>query len=166
MHFRSLPSPLTRKRDADVAPAARAIPGSALVVFAFCCLASLSSVSCDSDTDSAATCQGDVGKDCPATYDDALTGSLTCESSENISAGHCMTDGPLTLNRNWGTHQSNCFYDSMTRKLIGANVANDTKTYCNGTSETMSSGTVPVPYPYYCLVSTAERTVHCGITQL
>lgn len=165
MYFRALPSPLTRKCDTDVSLAARAdtvSPGRrALVAFALC-LACLSSISCGSDDAKSETdCQGDVGKDCPATYDDALTVALTCQTYERISAGHCSTDGPLTLNRNWGTHQSNCFYDSTTRKLIAANVVNDTMTYCNGTSHSMWSGTAPVPYPYYCMVSGSERTVEC-----
>jgi hypothetical protein len=110
-------------------------------------------------------CQGDVGKDCPATYDDALTVALTCQTYERISAGHCTTDGPLTLTRNWGTHQANCFYDSTTRKLIAANVVNDTMTYCNGTSASMWSGSAPVPYPYYCMVGDAERTQDCRPNQ-
>jgi hypothetical protein len=110
-------------------------------------------------------CRGDVGKDCPATYDDVLTAPLTCETYEWISAGHCTTDGPLTLNRNWSSHQSNCFYHSTTRQLLGANVVNDTKTFCNGTSATISSGTVPIPFPYCCLVSGAKRTVDCDLTQ-
>jgi hypothetical protein len=168
MHLRPLLSPLTRKHDTDVAPAARANPGSSLrrVLVAFAlCLAGLSSISCGSDAKSEADCHGDVGKDCPATYDDALTFTLTCQSHERISAGHCTADGPLTLNRNWGTHQSNCFYDSSSRKLIGANLVNDSMSYCNGTSGSMSSGTVPVPYPYYCLVSGAERTMDCQASQ-
>ena len=78
-----------------------------------------------------------------------------------------MTDGPLTLNRQWGTHQSNCFYDPTSRQLVGANVVNDTKTYCNGTSASMSSGSVPVPYSHYCTLSSAgtERSMDCSAIQ-
>jgi hypothetical protein len=169
MHVRLPGSPLTRKHDTDVALAARAKTGSPLRHALVACalgLAALSSISCGSDdAKSEMDCQGDVGKDCPATYDDALAVAWTCQTDERISAGRCTTDGPLTLNRNWGTHQSNCFYDRATRQLIAANVVNDTMTYCNGTSGSMWSGTAPVPYPYYCMVSGAERTQDCRASQ-
>lgn len=165
MHFQLLRPAPTRKHDKDVAFAAivRSLAPRTLVALAFC-LASLSLASCDSD-DEAATCQGDVGKDCPGTYDDALNAPLACQDRERISVGHCMTDGPLTLTRSWGTHQSNCFYDSATRMLIGANMVNDTKTFCDGTSAMMSSGNVPEPALPYCLISGSERTIDCSTSQ-
>ncbi len=165
MPFQPLRPAPTRKHDKDVAFAAvRSLFPPTLVALALC-LASLSLASCDSDDDAATTCQGDVGKDCPATYDDALTAPLTCQDRETISVGHCMTDGPLTLMRSWGTHQSNCFYDSATRMLIGANMVNDTKTFCDGTSAMMSSGNVPEPAQPYCLISGSERTIDCSTSQ-
>jgi hypothetical protein len=136
-----------------------------VVVVALLC-AGLSSSACASDPGGSdeRSCQGEVGADCPATFDDVLTGTWTCQDQERIWAGECMTGGPLTLNRNWGTHQSNCFYDPTSRQLVGANVVNDTPAYCNNTSASMSQGTVPVPYPHYCVGSSSsiQRSMDCS----
>ena len=88
----------------------------------------------------------------------------TCQSTETIWAGEYMAGGSLTLNRNWGVYQTNCFYDPISRELVGANVVNDTTVYCNNTSASMSQGTVPVPYPHYCIGSSAttERSMSCA----
>jgi hypothetical protein len=167
MDFQTLRSNSRPNRDSDVAFTTRSTCTSRLgqdFIALTLCLSALASVSCGSSASSKdGDCQGIVPSECPATYDEALTGTLTCQDTENIIAGHCMTGGPLAVTRNWGTHQSNCFYDSSTRKLIGANVVNDTKTYCNGTSETMSTGKIPIGYPYYCTFSSAttERSLNC-----
>jgi hypothetical protein len=53
---------------------------------------------------------------------------------------------------------------ATSRKLVGANRVNDTPTYCNNTSASISSGNVPVPYPHYCVGSGAgtQRSQTCG----
>jgi hypothetical protein len=162
---------LTPNRDGHVAvasgPSAFALIRLVAVVL---CFAGVASISCGSDSADGSderSCQGDVGTDCPATYDDVLAATWTCQSQESIWAGECMTGGPLTLNRNWGTYQTNCFYDPTTRKLVGANVVNDTPAYCNNTSASMSKGSVPVPYPHYCVgsSSTIQRSMNCRNNQ-
>jgi len=173
MDFRPLPPRPTGKRDTDVAfvtcmKSVRTM-GRYLAAFALC-FVGLMAGACGSDATGSLderNCQGDVGQDCPATYDESLADTWTCQSFEVIVAGQCMTGGPLTLSRQWGTHQSNCFYDATSRKLTGANVVNDTKAYCNGTSASMSSGNVPVPYPHDCAVSSAgtDRSVNCSAGQ-
>jgi formylmethanofuran dehydrogenase subunit C len=135
-------------------------------VFAALLCAGLSSSACSSDPGGSdeRSCQGEVGASCPATFDEVLTGTWTCQDRENIWAGECMTGGPLTLNHNFGTHQTNCFYDPTSRQLVGANTVNDTPVYCNNTSASMSQGTVPVPYPHYCVGGSAGtvRSMSCA----
>ncbi len=165
--FRPLPPMI---RDIRVAAASRSRALRCLrrarVALALC-LAGLAPLSCASDSPDnldELSCQGDVGSDCPATYDEVLAGTWTCQAAEMIVAGACATGGPPTLTRNFGTHQSNCFYDPTSHALVGANTVNDSKAYCNGTSASMSSGTIPVPYPYYCTPSssTTDRSMSCS----
>jgi hypothetical protein len=140
MRFPPVASSLVFNHDRHVAVAYRTRAwGLAHLLAVALCFACLSSISCSSDSANTAagpderSCQGDVGTDCPATFDEVLAGTWSCQDHETIWAGECMTGGPLTLNRNWGTHQANCFYDSTSRKLVGSNVVNDTPTYCNNT---------------------------------
>jgi hypothetical protein len=160
-HFLPRPSP---NRDGRVAVASSTSLARVVIVALLC--AALSSSACSSDPASPdeRSCQGEVGADCPATFDDVLAETWTCQDRETIWAGECMTNGPLTLQRNWGTHQTNCFYDPTSRQLVGANRVNDTPAYCNNTSASISTGDVPVPYPHYCVGSGAgtQRSQSCG----
>jgi hypothetical protein len=169
MPFRTFSARLAPNHDSPVRVASRA-RGSRLprlLALALCC-AGLTAISCSSDpageTLDERSCQGDLGVVCPATFDEVLTAAWSCQSSETIWAGECMVGGPPTLNRNWGVYQTNCFYDPTSRKLVGANLVNDTPVYCNNTSASMSQGTVPVPYPHYCIGSSAtiERSMSCA----
>jgi hypothetical protein len=165
MSGRQSPSSPTPCRDDNVVVLTRTIRGACRnLLAAVLCLSGLAAISCEDGRDER-SCRGDVGRDCPVTYDEALVGNWTCESFESISAGPCMTGGPLTLNRNWGTHQSNCFYDPTTRLLVGANRVNDTATYCDNTSASISTGDVPVPYPHYCILSSSDRSMRCDDSQ-
>jgi hypothetical protein len=172
MGFRSLGSRFAPGHDSHVTIASR-VRGSSLARFLALALLceGLTTMACSSESGSDSpderACQGDVGVDCPATFDDVLTATWTCQSSEIIWAGECMTGGPFTLNRNWGVYQTNCFYDPTSRQWVGANVVNDTPVYCSGTSASMSQGTVPVPYPHYCVgsSSTTQRSMACASSQ-
>jgi hypothetical protein len=171
MNFHSFDSRINPKCDCYVAVASRvrAVGVAHLLALALC-LVGLASTSCGSNAAGGVderSCQGDVGADCPATFDDVLAATWSCQSGEVISAGECMAGGPLTLNRNWGVYQTNCFYDPVSRKLVGANVVNDTPAYCNNTSASMSEGNVPVPYPHYCVgnSSSTQRSMNCGSSQ-
>jgi hypothetical protein len=143
------------------------------MITAALCFVFLVSASCGSDVAAKPdapsgpderSCQGDVGMDCLATYDEVLAATWTCQDSEMIWAGECMTGGPFTFNHNWGTYQTNCFYDRASRKLVGANVVNDVPMFCGNTSASMSRGDVPVPYPHYCVGNSSgtDRSMNCG----
>lgn len=172
MFFRTFPASLASNHDSHVTTTSRPRGAglSRLLALAICC-AGLTALSCSSDpsgdTLDERSCQGDIGVDCPATFDDVLTATWSCQDSETIWAGECMTGGPLTLDRNFHVYQTNCFYDPTTRLLVGANVVNDTPVYCNNTSASMSQGTVPVPYPHYCVSSsaTSQRSLICASSQ-
>jgi hypothetical protein len=89
-----------------------------------------------------------AGEECPATYEAAETWLASCEyrydpKLEHRWSGSC--DGYLAAARAHGLFNDiqACYYDTTTRRLVGAYFERDVNEFCGGTSDNVVAGRYP-----------------------
>jgi hypothetical protein len=90
---------------------------------------------------------------CPNDYVSAERWPISCSYGHGY-LGSC--NGFLALVVSPGTWVKECYYDPVSRALVGARYSDDVPDYCNRTSRTIAAGSYPSACPTYGLTDLGE----------
>jgi hypothetical protein len=111
-----------------------------LLVRSLVLVASFAIAACSDSTSS--ECKGDlaqVGRGCPQTFDGTEAQLPPCSASEQRVT---MCGNLIRLSTSHGYGGLDCYFDSSSHGLVGAEQVTDIPDFCGGTSFTLPAGTV------------------------